>query len=237
MKRSRRVAKIHHTKARARYSQIKPYVKFKFSDDDYTARKIKVYYDELWPLIHQPHTVYKSKSVKNLGVASVTLGNKRRTQLKAIPVPSGGVADLNVRVKGGRLVVGSHHVVQKFFTFDKRKLARNGTRHVTDTIVGTPANALFKIQTGNYEINAAHSKATVAREVANLQAKYQLGAEIVSPSTGEIRKVKRGQQWQLWLNGLVMISAKNQKTAKQYIADQAKAKKASYKTHKKKRIK
>ncbi len=223
---------MSHVKAKARYEQIKKYVSFKYSDDDYSARKIKRYYDELWPLLHQPHTDYKSRSKRNLTTVIKSVGGPGLRQLKAVPVPSAGVEGLKVRIKNKQVQIESDFISQRIIPFNKRKLAKNAIPYINELVADVKEPVRFKIQTGNYEMERGHSKETIADEVHRLQMKYTLGAKIESAS-GSIHKVKRGQQWQIWLNGLVVLTSKNQIDIDQYITRHAKEKKAGYKKNKK----
>lgn len=231
-KKATRVANVRHLKAKARYSQLKRYVNFKFEDTDYGARKIREIYKELWPLLHQPHTDYSPRSNSSRKIAANSVGVKNRKSYRAIPVPSNGVEGIKVSVSGGKLRIKSDFVEQSFIIFNKRRLARGGSKYVAGLVAGYSQKSLFKIQTGNYEIAAAHSRATVADEVAKLQLKYSVGNDVAGRG-----KITRSQSWHNWLNGLIKFESKNQIDAKVYIARREKAKKASYKANKKKRVK
>ncbi len=165
-------------------------------------------------------------------MATKSVGIKNRKSYRYVPVPSNGVENVRVTVRGKKLQVKSGFVEQTFLHFDKRALARRKGAYINSLVAPFKRGALFKIQTGNYEINAAHSKETIAAEVEKLQLKYKIGNTVEGRG-----KIKRGQNWQFWLNGLVKFEAKNQIDARAYIARNAKLKKLSYKANKKKRIK
>jgi hypothetical protein len=229
------VAKVRHSKAKARYSQIKKYVNFKFQDTDHGARKIREIYNELWPLLHQPHTDYTPRSNRAKKVAISATGIRQRKAYKKIPVPTSGVEGITVKVKNDQLIVESDFLSQQFIPFNKRALAQGAANHVNKLLSKFGDRDLFKIQTGNYEIAVSYTKNFIAAEVEKLQLKYQVGAQI--PGRGTLT---RGQSWHAWLNGVIRFEVANQKdtkTVRARIAARDKAKKQSYKANKKTHIK
>lgn len=225
---------MRHLKAKARYAQIREFVNYKFEDSDYGARKIREDYNRLWPLIHQPHTVYKTRSNRNRFVAGQSVGlSGREKRIKNIPVPTAGVENTQIRVKGGRLEIISDFVRTTVISFNKSRLAKTGPEYVNGLIAGyDPDRARFKIQTGNYEIAVGYHADHIASAVERLKAQYTVGKE--NPHG---KKVKRGQGWKSWLNGLAVMEGQNQKSVRDVLARQQKEKKASYKKNKKKKIK
>lgn len=225
--------RVRHLKAKARFSQIARFVNYKFEDTDYSARKIKEDYDRLWPLIHQPHTVYKTRSKSNRVVAAQGVGlTGREKRIKVIPVPSAGVDNVQVKVKNGKLEIISDFVRTTVIPFNKKSLAKSGPAYVRSLVNGfNPEKTRFKIQTGNYEIAVGYHRDHIAEAVEKLKSQYQVGQ--LNPHG---RKVKRGQGWKSWLNGLAVMEGQNQKSVKQVIARQIKEREASYKSHKKTKV-
>lgn len=226
--------RTRHIKAAERFSQIGHLVNYEFEDTDYGARKIKEDYDKLWPLIHQPHTIYRSRSGRNKAIAGKSVGlSGREKRIKAIPVPTAGVENVKIKVRGGALEIVSDFVHTSIISFEKRKLARSSTDYINSLISRyDPAKTRFKIQTGNYEIAVGYHRDHIAEAVSRLMAQYTVGQ--LNPHG---KKVKRGQGWKSWLNGLAVMTAQNQKDVRDVIARQQREKKASYKLNKNKRIK
>ena len=226
--------RTRHLKAAERFNQIREFVNYNWEDSDYGARKIKEDYDRLWPLIHQPHTTYSTSSNANRAIAGQSVGlSGREKRIRRIPVPTAGVENVQIRIKGGRLIITSDFVTTTVISFNKTRLAKSGPEYV-DGLVSKfdPVKSRFKIQTGNYEIAVGYHRDHIASAVERLKAQYKVGK--LNPHG---KKVKRGQGWKSWLNGLAVMTGQNQKNVRDVLARQQKDKKASYKKNKKKKVK
>lgn len=163
-------------------------------------------------------------------VAVGLTGKERR--IRKIPVPSSGVENVQIKVRGGKLEIISDFVRTTVISFNKTRLAKSGPEYVNSLISGFDSEKTrFKIQTGNYEIAVGYHADHIAQAVERLKAQYQVGKQ--NPHG---RKVKRGQGWKSWLNGLAAMEGQNQKAVKDVIARQQAEKQASYKSHKKTKI-
>ena len=156
----------------------------------------------------------------------------REKRIKFIPVPSAGVENVKVKVTRGKLEIISDFVRTSIITFNKTRLARSGPEYVNSLVSGyDSAKTRFKIQTGNYEISVGYHADHIAGAVERLKAQYQVGK--MNPHG---KKVKKGQGWKSWLNGLAVMEGQNQKSVRDVLARQQKEKKASYKANKKKKV-
>lgn len=156
----------------------------------------------------------------------------RERRIGKIPIPTAGVENVSVKVRGGKLEIISDFVRTTVISFNKTRLAKAGPEYINSLVSGfDSAKTRFKIQTGNYEIAVGYHADHIAEAVERLKAQYQVGK--LNPHG---KKVKRGQGWKSWLNGLAVMEGQNQKTIRDVLARQQKEKKASYKANKKKKV-
>lgn len=240
-KNATRVAKkTLKAKTLAREKQIKRYINFKFDGSEYSARKIREIYNELWPLLHQPHTDYVPRTNNTKKVALASVGLRQRKAFKKVPVPSNGREGNTVKFKNNRLVIVGEFEDQEIILFDKRALASDPVGHTNSLVKKFGRNNLFKVKTGEYETAIPQTRDMIADEVAKLQLKYQVGNTVLKGQRQNKVTINENQAWDRWLNGLVRIDVKRQADIDRVMKREAARKKErdkGYKKNKKHRIK
>lgn len=179
---------------------------FEFTDSAYNARKIKAVFDELEPLLNQPHTRLQSKSDKNITVAAKAVGvNSRIKSLKAVPVPTNG-AKAKAKIRKGKLVIDTGFLEREFIGFDRKKLARGKAGYVADLLRAYKPRDKFVVNCGNYFIDNPMPRDMAPDYIAGLMSRYQAGNEVRG------KKVAFNRRWQTWLIGVSRLATKNQKS-------------------------
>lgn len=160
-------------------------------------------------------------------------GIKKRKYLKRIPHPAPNNEDFSVSVKGGRVTVASPFYSETEIEFDMRRLAAGGREYVQSLVAGAGDLDQFQIKAGSHYVKkygSAHSKRTVADEVAKLQSTYSVGNEVVITNKRghhEKRIITEDNDYRSWLHGLTKIEVANQaelKTVKKRIQTREKEK-------------
>jgi hypothetical protein len=223
VKKATPIAKIHSERLKA----IKKHViasEFNLSTK-YGKRKLKAAYDYLEPLIKQPNKTYKSRSRKKLGIAARSVSGHAPKYLRSVPVPTGGVDDAEITVEDGQLKISTDFWDQEFIEFSKWHLARGKGEYVRSLLSRYSPRDAFKVKCGAYEIEDIFTRDLIPDYIGELMDRYAPG------------KVKPGQSYNYWLNGVIRLETKNQVSVKELRkrnADAHKKKKASYKEYNKK---
>jgi len=215
--------------AKARFSSIAPFVNFKYTGTDYQKRVIKKIYDETEGMRAQPHTLLRTKSKKNLGVAiqaaGFAPGTKWDRYIKAVPILTNGVPNTRAKVsrKGTVIVYGEFHQ-QEYIPFNSSALAKGGAEYVGKLLKGRSKKETYTIAAGPHFIDRELEAEFVGPYTAKLMARYEKG----TPGAK-----KHGSNWQQWLHGANAVTAKNQSKKDEYFREGSRRRKAARKANKK----
>jgi len=215
--------------AKARFSSIRPFVNFKYTGSDYQKRIIKKIYEETEGMRSQPHTLLKTKSKKNLGVAiqaaGFAPGTKWDRYIKAVPILTNGVPNTRAKVsrKGTVIVYGEFHS-QEYIPFNLSALAKGGKEYVDRLLKGRSKKETYTVAAGAHFIDRELEREFVGPYVAKLMARYEKG----TPGAK-----KHGSNWRQWLHGANAVTAKNQTKKDEYFREGSKRRKKARADNKK----
>lgn len=177
----------------------------------------------------QPHTLLKTKSKKNLGIAiksgGFTPGTKWERYIKSVPILTNGVPNTRAKVsRNGTVILSGEFHTQEYIPFDGGALASGGKEYVDRLLKGRSKKETYTLAAGPHFIDRELEAEFVGPYAAKLMARYEKG----TPGAK-----KHGSNWRQWLHGAHAITAKNQKKKDEYFREGSKRRKAARKSNKK----
>lgn len=203
--------------AKARFSDIRPYVNFKFDNKPSTARKIRAIHKELNPMLAQPHTVLKARGKKQINLAMEIAGfDVKFKSIKAVPVESLGIPGAKAKFQKGAVFVFNDTQSMEYIPFNKEKLAIDGARHVNELIAPRVAalekknkrrkknkeTERYQILAGPHLIKKTEHAGSLAGRITQLQMLYDTGTEL--------SKKHGNSTYRDWMTGVRVIGVNNQ---------------------------
>jgi len=205
-------ASIH----KARFSDIRPFVNFKYTGTESNKRKIREIHRELAPMLAQPYTILKTSSKKNLSEAMEIAGFETKFKsIKAVPIETLGIPKARAKFKKGNLFIESEYQSIEFVKFNKRKLVRDGAKHAAELIAPrvaalakknkrrkNKASEAYQIAAGAHFISSTYDASILPGKISALQMKYDKGTK------GS--KKHGGSTYRDWMTGFRVIEVNKQ---------------------------
>lgn len=210
------------TLLRKKYDTIAPYVTFKidrrrnFDNLKRSERdKISRYFDRLNPLLARPFKIFRARNKEHLKIARNYSGHtpeqNNLRQLKPIAFIPVANSNVKILIKNGKLILKYiDGITAEIIEFDKRKLAKNPDKEVSDKIAQfAPDAKSFTISVGENGRYEVHKSGAVFSDKRNATVQVKM-------LMAEYNEKKENNYWKNWLYGLKAYSFTNQENWVQF---------------------